>query len=382
MSKSICFYFQVHQPYNLRTYRFFDVGKRHFYYDEYRNRTEIRRRAERCYLPMNEIIMEQIKRYGDKVKYAFYFSGQAIEQMEQYAPEALESFKELVKTGNIELVAGTYGHTLASLHNLDAFKKQVADHKKLMKDTFGMTPKTFINTDFIYSNEIGADVAEMGFNLILTEGAKHVLGWKSPNYMYANSINPKLRLLLRNYKLSDDLTFNFVKDSLSTESYVEKLKESNGEVINVCVDYDVFGDRYDASTGILDFMRYLPETIFNNTDFEMAKPIETLDKLQTMSIFDAPIPLSCMEEERDLSAWMGNDLQDDALQMLYSCASKMKRVKDEEVRRDWNALQDANNFYNLCTKYSTTSPYDYYINFMNILTDFKDRVTNINRKES
>lgn len=376
MSKSICFYFQVHQPYNLRTYRFFDVGKRHFYNDEYRNRTEMRRLADRCYLPMNEVLMEQIKKYGDKVKFAFYFSGQAIEQMQQYAPDALESFKELVKTGNIEVVAGTYGHSLASLHNLDVFKKQVTEHKKLMKETFGVTPKTFINTEFIYSNEIGADVAEMGFNLMVTEGAKHVLGWKSPNYLYANSINPKLKLLLRNYKLSDDITFNFEKDMLSTESFVEKLKDINEEVVNICVDYDNFGDRHDASTGILEFMKYLPEKIFANIDFEYAKPIEMIDKLQTMSIFDAPIPLSCMEEERDLSAWMGNDLQDDALQTLYSCASKVKRSKDEDLIRDWSALQDAHHFYSLCTKYSNVSPYDYYINFMNILTDFKERLSN------
>ena len=216
MSKSVCFYFQVHQPYNLRTYRFFDVGKRHFYNDEYRNRTEMRRRADRSYLPMNEILMEQIKRYGDKVKYAFYFSRQAIEQMQQYAPDALESFKELVKTGNVEVLAGTNGHSLASLHNLEVFKKQVSEHKKLMKDTFGVTPKTFVNTELVYSNEIGADVAAMGFNLMLTEGAKHVLGWKSPNYMYANSINPKLRLLLRNCNLSDDISLRFENDNITT----------------------------------------------------------------------------------------------------------------------------------------------------------------------
>lgn len=374
MSKSICFYFQVHQPYNLRTYRFFDVGKRHFYYDEYRNRTEMRRRADRCYLPMNELLMEQIKRYGDKVKFAFYFSGIAIEQMQQYAPDALESFKELVKTGNVEVLAGTYAHSTVSLHNKEVFKKQVTEHKKLMKEIFGVTPKTFVNTELIYSNEIGADVAEMGFNLMATEGAKHVLGWKSPNYLYANSINPKLRLLLRNYKLSDVITLNFVNNSLTTESFVEKLKECNEEVVNIFANYETFGENYDASTGIVDFMKYLPEAIFNNTDFEYAKPIEMLDKLQTMSIFDAPIPLSSMGEERDLSLWMGNDLQDDALQTLYSCANKVKRSKDEDVIRDWNALQDANNFYNLCTKYGSNSPYDYYINFMNILTDFRERI--------
>ena len=374
MSKSICFYFQVHQPYNLRTYRFFDVGKRHFYYDEYRNRTAMRRCADRCYLPMNEILMEQIKRYGNKVKYAFYFSGIAIEQMQQYAPDALESFKELVKTGNVEVLAGTYAHSTVSLHNKEAFKKQVAEHKKLMKEIFGVTPKTFVNTELIYSNEIGADVAEMGFNLMATEGAKHVLGWKSPNYLYANSINPKLRLLLRNYRLSDAISLNFVNNSLTTESFVEKLNESNEEVVNIFANYETFGDNYDASTGIMDFMRYLPDAIINNSDFEYAKPIEMLDKLQTMSIFDAPIPLSSMGEERDLSLWMGNDLQDDALQALYSCAGKMKRVKDEEVIRDWNALQDANHFFGLCTKYNNVSPFDYYINYMNILTDFKERI--------
>ena len=374
MSKSICFYFQVHQPYNLRTYRFFDVGKRHFYYDEYKNRTAMRRCADHCYLPMNDILMEQIKRYGDKIKFAFYFSGIAIEQMQQYAPDALESFKELVKTGNVEVLAGTYAHSTVSLHNKEVFKKQVTEHKKLMKEIFGVTPKTFVNTELIYSNEIGADVAEMGFNLMATEGAKHVLGWKSPNYLYANSINPKLRLLLRNYKLSDAITLNFVNNSLTTESFVEKLKECNEEVVNIFANYETFGENYDASTGIIDFMKYLPEAIFNNTDFEYAKPIEMLDKLQTMSIFDAPIPLSSMGEERDLSLWMGNDLQDDALQTLYSCANKVKRSKDEDVIRDWNALQDANNFYNLCTKYGSNSPYDYYINFMNILTDFRERI--------
>ncbi len=375
MSKSVCFYFQVHQPYNLRTYRFFDVGKRHFYYDEYRNRTEMRRCADRCYLPMNDILMEQIKRYGNKVKFAFYFSGIAVEQMQQYAPDALESFKELVKTGNIEVLAGTYAHTTVALHDKDTFKKQVTEHKKLMKEVFGVTPKTFVNTELIYSNEIGAEVADMGFNLMLTEGAKHVLGWKSPNYLYANSINPKLRLLLRNYNLSDDISLRFENENITTESFVEKIKETNDdEVVNVCVNYDTFGDKFAASTGILDFMKYLPETLVNN-GVEMAKPSEMLTKLQTMSMFDAPIPLSMMGEERDLSLWMGNDLQDDALKTLYSCASKMKRVKDEDVIRDWNALQDANNFSHLCTKYSGMSPYDYYINFMNILTDFKERVS-------
>ena len=180
--RNLCFYFQVHQPYRLRTYRFFDIGKRHFYYDDYNNRITMQRVAERCYVPMNQLMLKKIEELGNKMKFAISFSGPAIEQMEVYAPYALESFKKLVATGNVEVLAETYSHSVASLMNKDAFKMEVADHKRLMKEIFNVRPKTFHNTELIYSNEIGADVAEMGFDLMLTEGAKHVLGWKSPNY--------------------------------------------------------------------------------------------------------------------------------------------------------------------------------------------------------
>lgn len=375
MSKSICFYFQVHQPYNLRTYRFFDVGKRHFYYDEYKNRTIMRRYADRCYLPMNKIIMDQIERHGNKVKYAFYLSGTAIELMKLYAPDALTSFQELVKTGNIELLSGTYGHNLSSLHDLDVFKKQTVEHKKLMNETFGVKPQTFVNTELIYSNEIGADVAEMGFNLMLTDGAKHVLGWKSPNYLYANSINPKLRLLLRNFNISDDISIRFADNHMTAEDFANKISETEGEVVNVYLNYETFGENFGESTGIMDFFKYLPDYILNNTEHTFAKPTEMINKLQTVGMFDAPIPLSRSGEERDLSTWMGNVLQDDALQALYSCANKIKRIKDEDIKRDWNILQDADNFHMLSTKSPNTSAYDFYINYMNILTDFKNQVT-------
>lgn len=382
MSRSICFYFRVHQPYWLRTYRFFDIGKRHFYYDEYKNRQVMQCVAERCYLPVNEILKDQIKRFGNKVKYSFYFSGSTIELMESYAPDAMKSFRELVSTGNVELLAGTYSHSLVSLVNKEAFKKQVIAHKKLMKQVFGLTPKTFLNTDLIYSNEIGACVADMGYNLILTEGAKHVLGWKSPNYMYVNAINPKLKILLRNFKLSDDISIRFSQDALNADAFVAKLNDipKEEEVVNIYTDYETFGDFHDASTGIVDFLKYLPEAIINHTDYELALPYEMIEKVQPLGIFDAPIPLSSKDEERDLSFWLGNDLQDDAFKTLYDCYSKVKRAKNEDIQRDWNCLQNSDNFYNLCTKCNNTLPYDYYINFMNVLTDFKEHINNILKK--
>lgn len=382
MSKSICFYFQVHQPYWLRTYRFFDIGKRHLYYDEYKNRTVMQRVAERCYLPMNEIFRDQIKHFGNKVKYSFYFSASAIELMESYVPDALKSFQDLVATGNVELLAGTYSHSLVSLVNKEAFKKQVIAHKKLMKDVFGLAPKTFLNTDLIYSNEIGAYVADMGYDLILTEGAKHVLAWKSPNYMYVNAINPKLKILLRNFKLSDDISIRFSQDSLNADAFVTKLNDIPKEekIVNIYTDYETFGDFYDVSTGITDFMKYLPEALINHSNYELTLPDEMIEKIQPVGIFDAPIPLSSKEEERDLSFWLGNDLQDDAFKTLYDNYSKVKRTKNEDIQRDWNCLQNSDNFYNLCTKYSNSTPYDYYINFMNVLTDFKEHINDVLKK--
>lgn len=374
--RNLCFYFQVHQPYRLRTYRFFDIGKRHFYYDEYGNRIAMQRVAERCYLPMNQLIMKKIEEFGSKIRFAFSFSGTAIEQMEVYAPYALESFKKLVATGNVEVLAETYSHSLASLMNKDAFKMEVAEHKRLMKDIFGVRTKTFHNTELIYSNEIGADVAEMGFDLIMTEGAKHVLGWKSPNYLYVNAINPKLKVMLRNYKMSDEIALKFGTENFTVGNFVEWLNSvpEEEEVVNIFVDYETFGEGKDASTGIFDFMNYLPDAVLKNTDFQFVTPHQIVDKLQPTSVFDAPAPLSCRDEERDLSTWMGNDMQDDALATLYSCFKKVKASKDEELKHDWRALQGSENFAAMCTKHPGGTPYDYYINYMNILTDFINRM--------
>lgn len=394
MNKQICFYFQVHQPYRLRTYRFFEIGKKHYYYDDFNNRMIMRRVAEKCYLPMNELLMRQIEKFGDQFKVAFSFSGTVVEQMQQYAPDVLESFQRLVATGNVEVLSETYAHSLASLNDAAEFKRQVLAHKKLMKETFGVTPKTFRNTELIYSDEIGATVADMGYNLMLTEGAKHILGWKSPNYMYANAINPKLKVLLRNFKFSDEIAFRFTQDAFRTEDFVNWLNAlpEDEEVVNIFMDYETFGEHQSAETGIFDFMEHLPEAVLSQTGFGFATPQELGKALQPVCAVSVPNVLSWSDEERDLTAWLGNPLQDDAYKSLYKLANKVHRIKDEELQQDWNMLQTSDHFYYMCTKWLSdgvvhkyfnhyASPYDAYINFMNVVTDFADRVEKLSKKK-
>ena len=374
--RHLCFYFQVHQPYRLRTYRFFDIGKRHVYEDEYTNRTMMQRVSEKCYLPMNQLMMKKIAELGNKFKFALSFSGTAVEQMQLFAPTALDSFKNLVETGNVEVLAETYSHSVTSMMGKDAFVKDVKDHVRLMKETFGVRPKTFHNTELIYSNEIGADVSELGFDLIMTEGAKHVLGWKSPNYLYVNAINPKMKVLLRNWKLSDDIAFQFKNGNYTVDNFIEMLNSipQNEEIVNVFIDYETFGESIDASEGIFEFMKYMPDAVLKNTDFQFVTPHQVIGRLQPMGVFDAPIPLSCRDEERDVSTWIGNDMQDDAIASLSECFRKVKNTKDEELAHDWHVLTASENFEAMSTKNVNSTPYDYYINYMNILTDFKNRI--------
>jgi alpha-amylase len=386
--KSICFYFQVHQPFRLRTYRFFDIGKNHHYYDEYFNRMIMRRVAEKCYLPMNKLLLELIEQYGVKFKVSFSFSGLAMEQMEMYAPEVLESFKKLVKTGNVEILAETYAHSLSALKSTDEFRKQVQDHSDKVEQLFGVRPSSFRNTELIYSDEIGALVADMGYKVMLAEGAKHVLGWKSPNYMYANAINPKLKVLLRNYRLSDDITFRFSQQSwpewpVTAEKFAGWLNDfpQNEEVVNIFMDYETFGEHQWASTGIFDFMKALPAAVFSTTKFGFSTPAELAKKLQPVSAVHVPNPISWADEERDLTAWIGNDLQDETYDKLYEYAGMVRHINDPDLLHDWYLLQSSDHFYYMCTKWFSDgdvhkyfnhypSPYEAYINYMNVLSDF------------
>ncbi len=390
--KSICFYFQVHQPFRLRTYRFFDIGRNHYYYDEYFNRMIMRRIAEKCYLPMNEILLQQIKEYGSQFKVSFSISGLAMEQMELYAPEALESFRKLVATGNVELLAETYAHSLSALKDHVEFERQVKAHSDKVEQLFGVRPVSFRNTELIYSDQIGAQVADMGYKVMLTEGAKHILGWKSPNFMYANAINPKLKVLLRNFRLSDDIAFRFSQQSwpewpVTADKFVGWLNKINPkeEVINLFLDYETFGEHQWAATGIFNFMKALPDAIFKGSEFKYATPSELADRLQPVAAIQVPYPISWADEERDVTAWLGNDLQNESSAKLYSLGERVRQIGDVDIQRDWNYLQSSDHFYYMCTKWFSdgdvhkyfnhySSPYEAYINFMNVLADFATRV--------
>ncbi|MBQ6573425.1 MAG: glycoside hydrolase family 57 protein [Bacteroidales bacterium] len=393
MEKSLCLYFQVHQPDRLRLYRFFDIGNDSQYFDEFANRTILKRIAQRCYLPMNELIYELIQKHGKNFKVAFSISGAALEQFEQYAPEVLESFKKLASTKCVEFLAETYSHSLASLKSEKEFKNQVKEHSAAIKKHFGVKPKTFRNTELIYSDTIGETVAAMGFNTMLTEGAKHILGWKSPNFLYTNAINPKLKLLLKNFNLSDDIAFRFAGNNVTSDQYAAWLAESakDADIINLFMDYETFGEHQKASTGIFEFMRALPDAVLANTELKFCTPAEAAAMHQPVAPLHVPYAISWADEERDTSAWLGNELQNEAFEKLYSLEKGVMAAKDEELLADFRKLQESDHFYYMCTKFFSDgavhkyfnpydTPYEAFINYMNVLSDFALRVEKKNNK--
>ena len=397
MKKTLCFYFQIHQPVRLRRYRFFDIGKRHDYFDEYVNRSTIRRITERCYLPMNQLIMDLIKRYGTNFKVSFSISGSALEQFALHAPEVIESFKELAKTGSVEFLAETYAHSLASLSDTDEFERQVQRHAARMEELFGQKPVTLRNSSLIYSDQIGERVAAMGFESMLTDGAKHVLGWKSPNFVYTNVMNPRLKLLLKNSRLSDDLTLRFSDHSwhewpLTADKYARWLKDStrDSEIVNLFMNYETFGENQLAETGIFEFMRSLPEYIFSTTDFEFLTPSEAVKKHQPVAPLHVPYPISWADEEKDITGWLGNELQNEAFEELFKIQPKVEALNDPELNEDYSRLQASDHFYYMRTKLFSDNdyhryvspyetPYEAFINYMNVLSDFVARVEDMEK---
>jgi len=386
--RTICFYFQVHQPFRLRRYKFFDIGDNHNYYNDFENKHIMRKVAEKCYLPTNQIFLDLINEYGSNFKIAYSISGVAIDQFEMYAPDVLDSFKKLVATGNVEILSETYSHSLSALKNKDEFVRQVNMHRDKIKNVFGVDTKVFRNTELIYSDSIGNDVAEMGYKGILTEGAKHVLGWKSPNYLYCNAINPKLKVLLKNFKLSDDIAFRFSNRGweefpLTTEKFVQWLNQVDPkeETINLFMDYETFGEHQWAETGIFNFLRALPNAVFKYSNYTFSTPSEVIEKLDAVGAIHVPYPMSWADEERDLTAWLGNELQDEAFNNLYNLYDRVKEKNDPQIWRDWLYLQTSDHFYYMCTKWFSdgdvhkyfnpyNSPYEAFVNYMNILSDF------------
>ena len=390
--QSICFYFQVHQPFRLKTYRFFDICNHHNYFDDYANKFIIQQMADKCYLKANQILLELINKYKKKFKVSFSISGIAIEQFEMYAPEVLESFKKLADTGCVEFLAETYNHSLASLYSKEEFESQVKLHDRLIEKHFNQKPKTFRNTALIYSDEIGSMVYNLGFKGMLTEGANHVLGWKSPNFAYCSSYNPKLKLLLRNFQLSDDIAIRFSRQSwnewpLSAEKFVGWLNQINPkeETVNIFLNYETFGENQKAESGIFEFLKTLPETIIKKSKFSFKTPSELISSLQPVSPLHVPYPISWIDEEKDITPWIGNELQQEALNKLYSIEDKIKNINNQQLLNDWNYLQTSNNFFYMSTKWFSNiydhrpfnpfnSPYDAFINYMNVLSDLMIRV--------
>ncbi len=390
--RSICLYFQVHQPFRLKTYRFFDMGVDHHYYDDFQNKSLIQRISQKCYLPANKVMLDLIKKHGKSFNIAYSISGLAMEQFEKYAPEVITSFKALAATGNVEFLTETYSHSLASLKSYDEFKRQVELHSNKVEELFGVKPVTFRNTELIYSDEIGDMVAQMGFNTILTEGAKHILGWKSPNFVYRHSNNRDLKLLLKNFRLSDDIAFRFSNQGwsewpLTAEKYATWLKDipKKQQTVNLFIDYETFGEHQWKESGIFEFLKALPGIVLANTDFTFMKPRDVAKSYDAVESIHVPYPISWADEERDLTAWLGNEMQDEAFNKLYSLESKVKSCTDEEIQRDWDYLQASDHFYYMCTKWFTDgdvhryfnpypSPYEAFINYMNVVSDFMIRV--------
>ena len=390
--KSVCLNFQIHQPFRYRKYRFFDIGNDAYYYDDFANETFMRKVADHCYLPANKIILEQIIKHKGKFKVTYSLSGVVLDQFKLYAPEVIESFAKLAATGCVEFLSETYANSMVSLNDRDLFESQVKAHDDLIETLFGQRPKVFRNTELIYSDELGDMVQKMGFEAMITEGAKHVLGWKSPNYLYCNGLNPRLKVLMRNFRFSDDLSFRFGNKAwneypLTAEKYagwmVSLPKEE--EVVNVFINFETFGQLQHKNTGIFDFLKNLPAAILKSCELQFATPSEVVANLQPVSAVHVLYPISWADEERDLSAWLGNELQKEAFDKLYQLKGRMSVCSDPTLLKDWDYLQTIDHFYYMCTKFFSdgevhkyfnpySTPYEAFINYMNILSDFKIRL--------
>jgi alpha-amylase len=363
------------------------MGKDHNYLDDFTNRSIMQKIARECYLPMNALLESLVKQYNGAFKFTFSITGSAVEQFKAYAPEVLESFKRLAATGHVEFLGETYSHSLASLASADEFKNEVKLHTQMLKEEFGVKPTAFRNTELIYSDDIAKAVEGMGFKTMLAEGAKHILGWKSPNFVYTDANDNKLRLLLRNYRLSDDIAFRFSNEGwpewpLTADKYADKVVAETGDVVNLFMDYETFGEHQKASTGIFDFMKALPGALLATGQVEFATASEAAKKLQPVAVLHCPYAMSWADEERDVTAWLGNDLQNEAFAKLYALAPKVKKAKNKDFEYVWHFMQNSDHFYYMATKWFSDgdvhsyfnpygSAYEAFINYMNVLSDFE-----------
>jgi alpha-amylase len=387
---SVCFYFQVHQPFRLRRYSVFDTDRH--YFDDYKNAEICRKVASRCYIPSNNALLETIKLHGGKFRLAYSITGAALEQFQLYAPEVIESFQQLNQTGCVEFLDETHFHSLAFLYSREEFRSQVEMHRQQIKQLFGQEPRVFRNTELIYNNDLAHFVSHMGYEGIITEGADHILGSRSPNFVYRAPHAPKLKLLLKNYRLSDDIAFRFSNRTweqwpLTAEKFATWINQINGNGVlcNLFMDYETFGEHQWEETGIFDFLRELPNKVLQTAGNNFLTPSQAIDAYDAAGEIDVPHMISWADTERDLSAWLGNAMQSNALHELYKLEGPLKEKGDEELISDWRRLTTSDHFYYMCTKYWADgdvhkyfspyeSPYDSYINFMNVLDNVQTRL--------
>jgi alpha-amylase len=388
---SVCFYFQVHQPFRLRNYSVFDIGKNHNYFDEKKNKEVLLKVAKKCYLPANKLMLSLLKNHPE-FRISYSFSGVALEQFEKYSPETLQSFQALADTGQVEVLSETYYHSLAFVKSKQEFKKQVNLHKQKVKRLFNISPNVFRNTELIYNNELANFIESMGYKGILAEGADHILGWRSPNFLYRPKTTKKIKLLLKNYKLSDDIAFRFSNQGwtewpLTVPKFAQWVNSANGNgnCINLFMDYETFGEHQWEDTGIFSFLNGLPSEILKHPDNNFKTPSELVKSYEPVSELDIHHLISWADVERDLSAWLGNSMQTSALELLYHLEKQIIASKDDKLIEDWRKLQTSDHFYYMCTKWFSDgdvhkyfnpydSPYDSFIAFMNIINDLKLRL--------
>lgn len=387
---SVCFYFQVHQPFRLRRYSVFDTDRH--YFDEYKNAEICRKVAQKCYLPANRTLLDTVRAHDGRFRIAFSISGVAVEQFEQFAPDVMESFHELNSTGCVEFLAETYYHSLAFLYSREEFRSQVEMHRDLVKRLFNQDPRVFRNTELIYNNDLAHFVSHMGYDAILAEGADQILGYRTPNFVYKPP-HARIKLLLKNYRLSDDIAFRFSNRAweqwpLTAEKFAKWVNQINGNgfICNLFLDYETFGEHQWADTGIFDFMRHLPGEIMRSSrDNKFLTPSQLIDSFEPSGEIDVPHMISWADTERDLSAWLGNAMQSNALHELYKLEGALKEKGDQQLLADWRRITTSDHFYYMCTKYWADgdvhkyfspyeSPYDSYINFMNVLDNIQTRL--------
>jgi alpha-amylase len=387
---SVCFYFQVHQPFRLRRYSVFDTDRH--YFDDRLNAEICRKVAARCYLPANKMMLETIRKHDGRFRVAYSLTGSVLEQCQLYVPEVIETLQQLNSTGCVEFLDETYYHSLSFLYSREEFRAQVELHRKKIKELFGQEPRIFRNTELIYNNDLAHFVSHMGYEAIITEGADHILGYRNANSVYRPPHAPRLKLLLKNYRLSDDIAFRFSNRAseqwpLTAEKFATSVNEitGNDKLCNLFFDYETFGEHHGEETGIFNFMRYLPGEILKNPENNFLCPSQVIDRFDAVGEIDVPHMISWADTERDLSAWLGNAMQSNALHELYKIEGALKEKNDHELITDWRKLTTSDHFYYMCTKYWSDgevhkyfspyeSPYDSYINFMNVLDNVQSRL--------